>query len=55
MLKNATTLTLKTPKEYPTDSSVTIELPGTYKDSSNNTYTSLNNASPKNTTLTKQS
>lgn len=47
--------TFKTPKEYPSDSSKAITLPATFKDSSNNTYTSLNNASPKNTTLTKQS
>lgn len=42
---------LKTPKVYPTDSSVTIELPKTMYDTSNNSYTTLGSGSPTETVL----
>ena len=45
--------TLKTPKAYPTDSSLKITLPTTFYDSNGNAYTELDNTSPTNTVLFK--
>ena len=56
MLNNVNAIqTLKTPKVYPTNSSITITLPATMRDSSGNTYSTLNNSSPTQILLTKSS
>lgn len=52
MLYGSTSLTeLKTPKAYPTGTSITIALPKTLYDESNNGYTTLNSSSPIQTWL----
>ena len=46
-------VSLKTPKKYPTNSSVTLTLPLALKDSNGNSYTTLSNISPTDTLLKK--
>ena len=54
MINQVTSLTkIKTPKEYPESVSVKFNLPGTFKDEDGNTYTKLDNTSPKGVWLTK--
>ena len=54
MINQVTSLTkIKTPKEYPENVSIKFNLSGTFKDEDGNTYTKLDNTSPKGVWLTK--
>lgn len=50
---NPNLVRIKTPMVYPTDSSIKLNLPGTFCDSDNNKYTKLDNTSPTQTWLEK--
>ena len=47
-------MTLTTPSEFPSDSTVIMDLPGGFTDTNSNTYTELGSTSPTNTVLTRK-